>query len=808
MFRFVAVPGAINVMVKDEQSMSPSVKSSLEARKVVHSEPVSVGEHIDGPISRCIAHLVRSYRLTRYEGTGIFLEHREDIGNELSKSQMEAISAALSGNNIFPVKMEPSVKWSPTFNQIIPVSNPIRVSAYWGFIHDEEYSALFRGMPAYKKHVWDRVSRGEFGAVTHDPRSLGIVPTLAHLALRAHYKKNPLLDPHYIAEESFVSGGSAQGMVEAVSKMARSHVKTNESPSRILISVYRWMQKNQIDKKMDPLPTDPETLGKIKFESTTSAGINLHVEVWKQELDNIIIDYVNQTDKRTAGTAVRLLSVSLLEEIADKIRKHPNLEYDPSLFDPVRIVHKMSLKAESRPPGTDKYKTRVIFIVTAIKTYLDRVAYQPVMERSYGVGANGIGMKWLRGGARRFARLLGGHGGAKKFWLSLDISKFDQSVLASLLMIVLFLPWFLYSKGTPQFKQVEFLILWSIENSVAKVVKWFGNDWKIIFGLMFSGELMTSLGDSWYLEIIFDCFDQYLADLLPSDLRIKFLESFRRFKDYGDDGALSYCLWVLTHISPVRESGPTTLAYYLERYWHMELKMSDTYVSADDDPRPDVQLPALYTQLRDPPVYHATGPTNYESRLPNVGPEIEYRGLKFLKRYIIRYDFPTPQEGAYQFKNSQGDGWDDAPWRPTHDYFSKATCIAGNNQSEVNHLIRLRALALDTYGTNYRAYLFLMRSHDHLMKICGPGVIDAVRDRFSDMMSSQESYTSWGSEDRQLFERVGGFDGIQYIVDRFPSWNLIIERTMWDEATQQRITNSFVDRRYQSASQLCKVHKL
>lgn len=358
----------------------------------------------------------------------------------------------------------------------------------------------------------------------------------------------------------------------------------------------------------------------------------------------------------------------------------------------------------------------------------------------------------------------------KKFWVSLDISKFDQSVLASVLMLTLFLPWFLYNHASPDFPVLEKIILWSVSNSVAKVVKWFGDEWRVIFGLMFSGELMTSIGDSWYLEIIFECFDQYLADQVGPEMRDKYKRDFRRFKDYGDDGILSHAMWVLQFMAPDRNLGPTLLRDYLKIYWHMDLKLSDTHMSCDSDPRRDPRLPSFYTQLNK----------------DGVGDEISYQGARFLKRYIIKYDTPY--------------GEDDMPWRPTNDYISKISCVAGNNQSEVMQLIRLRALALDTYGTNQRAYDLLRRVHDELFAMCDPvKITKAVVDVITGM---SEGAVRWSAEDQNLFERVGGMEGLRIVLMGFPSKKDILARTLWDQDVQDEVDGHFHTKVYMSPEDL------
>jgi len=93
-----------------------------------------------------------------------------------------------------------------------------------------------------------------------------------------------------------------------------------------------------------------------------------------------VIKYVQIADKETAGPATRIMSWEFIERIAREIKANPNLVYKPEIFDVMRVVNKISIKSELRGVGTDEYKTRLIFVVSAVKTLLDRFMYQPAMD--------------------------------------------------------------------------------------------------------------------------------------------------------------------------------------------------------------------------------------------------------------------------------------------------------------------------------------------------------------------------------------------------------------------------------------------
>jgi hypothetical protein len=288
---------------------------------------------------------------------------------------------------------------------------------------------------------------------------------------------------------------------------------------------------------------------------------------------------------------------------------------------------------------------------------------------------------------------------------------------------------------------------------------------------MFSGELMTSLGDSWYLEVLFDCYDQYLYESLPKKEQRRFRHEWRRFKDYGDDGVLSYPKWLLPHICPDGKT-PTHLRDYLLHVWGMELKMSDTFISFDEE----YDNEGLFTVLTE----------------ENPIKEIVRRGPKFLKRYLISGDSFYLDEPL--------------PWRQTSDYFGKATTVAGKNQSVLLHLVRLRALALDTYGTNPRAYSFLRTAHDKLFHAAAHsfGGISRVEALISGIIQDVRlgDVSEWELEDRNLFTRLGGISGLHLMQLKFPDRWEILEEVKINELEDQAVRDSAISRRHQGPFEL------
>lgn len=776
---FEKVLFGVEVRVRMNAGKSPSVHPNhWKGGQLIHFERRDGNESMQSVYARAFHHAALNYAVRRNQGTGYMLESQiHDMPMDVSKEELEAILGRISGKNLRPVKVMPEMSWKPVFNHVIAPSPPISIAFHLAALVDGPRRTLFKGangeMKTYCSHIIRAVKCGNFEAVHREPWGMGIFPSLQYLATRAYYASHPLDDPFYVAQHSFVSGGSAKGMAEAVSKMARGHVHPREDPRRVMTAIHRMMGKNKVEIKTDPLLLDDETMARVPIESSMSGGINVGSRIGEDRFDDIIIKYVNSTDKKVSGPAVRMLSLDLLHKLEKEVRELPHLEYSKATFDPIRIVHKMSLKAESRTPGADPFKTRVIFVVTAIKTYLDRAILLPAMKRSYGVGSNKIGTKWQGGGGERFAKSLGSERSEPLGWLSLDISKFDQSVLASILMLVTFFPYFMYNKRAKNWKVVEKLLKFSIENSVVKIVKWFGKEWRMIFGLMFSGDLMTSLGDSWYLEVLLECFDMELYASMSSTDKLRFRACFRRFQDYGDDGALVYPLWVWRDYICQGTDKPMMLYNYLKEKWFMELKLSDTYIVFDDQDRPNMHVKAMFTQL-------GKGPCD---------PEVLHEGVKFLKRRLIVEVNPFSGREEY------------LPWRPKSDYVSKAICVAGDNQDVVLHLVRLRALALDTFGTNVPAYQFLKRIHAILFAACVRYNPESHVNAYLDKVRAT-AYGDLDRRDQAIVDRAGGQENMDLMYHGFPPLDQIYRRVVYDQEAQEALDQDFRTRRDKNAYEL------
>jgi len=320
-----------------------------------------------------------------------------------------------------------------------------------------------------------------------------------------------------------------------------------------------------------------------------------------------------------------------------------------------------------------------------------------------------------------------------------------------------------YKRDSKWWPVTRCILQWCLDRSITKIVKWFGESWRAIHGLMFSGEYMTSQGDSYYLELLFECFDMWFRDYLAihhPHLVAQFESDDMLFKDYGDDGVLSYSQEFVTIICQGTTS-PVLLGQYLKDYFFMELKMSDTYVCYDDPDMLPEQDVGFITRLG-PNIIDTRGVyRKYPCGLG--GQEVDRKGVKFLKRYFIR-----------------GDNDEIVPWRPTEDYFLKSICVANSPQDIARHVIRLRALACDTYGTNQRAYDHLKRMDDYIVAHISNDLYNQIDEMLLDAHSS--SVSSEGSDfgtldNERIIHKIGGSDTILALRKSMPTISSIYDRT-------------------------------
>jgi len=706
--------------------------------------------------------LERSFRFLYREGNYELVPL--DPGKDVTPHDLIRFGEEITAKNILSTTVFPTFEWSPSVSDPPPVHPYILRAFLVGNLMacDQNVETPFSmTYKCYRHAIRKRIRENVDPYAAFEPQNTNITTPrpLSYLAGRAYFKANPDLDPLHYARNSFVSGGTRKGFMAAVNKMRRNDQTTRADVSHIATAILSVATKHKSHIVPIPYPiTSIDAQNSIHASGSTSGGVTLNAAT---HIDHVAkVEFVTRTTKTEGETATRLRAIMLIDTIKRGIEK--GVDYDPSWFDDVDFKHMMSIKQEARPPNADPDKTRVIFVVSQLKTFLDRMTLGPFMKRNYGIGANAIGTIWQHGGAHKFAKR------AKVFkcdsdffrdnplaYLSLDIQNFDQSVLAGLLLVVCLMPMIHTGDNDLDSKVIKALIRYCTSSSVVKCVKWFGKDWKMIIGMMFSGEYITSYGDSIYLEILMECFDIYVyAKLKKSDP--EFAEYWsthaRTLRDYGDDifsGRDPKCMRYICRGTKM----PVLLIRYLKKYWFMTVKTvgGDTYVCFPDDPRPDMAIPCFFTQI------------------DSVG-NMKYRGPKFLKRYFL-WDSDKKVVNA---------------WRPTEDYYTKMVAVAGQyeggpkNQSIALHLIRLRALAVDTMATNPQAYGIISAVYNELERS------SPLHVRVADQLLMDAEYGVGGGYG-SLIDK-----GLRYSVEQDP--DLVSKFPSLRDIAKRNIDNGFHDR--------------
>jgi len=248
-----------------------------------------------------------------------------------------------------------------------------------------------------------------------------------------------------------------------------------------------------------------------------------------------------------------------------------------------------------------------------------------------------------------------------------------------------------------------------------------------------------------------ECFDLHLGSLLIKDWP-EFKRCFKRISEYGDDVVIGYDIRAINFICNGNSNIPAQLRDYLKSRFFMQLKMEETYVLRDTDDREDETLSCFFSQAG-----HDIG-----------GIELSYKGVKYLKRYFVR------SRDGYAY-----------PWRPTVDYIHKSTCVPMDNQDIATHLIRLRSLACDCYGTNLRAHNFLQRYHDFIISSL-PNLSEITNEIRLTLAIYNENEDKLSNEQRKFLRKLGGLEGVRLILNGFPSYGEIFARVKYDQEEQDR----------------------
>jgi len=244
-------------------------------------------------------------------------------------------------------------------------------------------------------------------------------------------------------------------------------------------------------------------------------------------------------------SVMRILS-SVLHMYEDgSLTAEQMLEQLPTLW------YKIAFKVEAL---LDDSKQRLFFLPQMEKFLLDKIIFAPVFKRLYNRRYILVGHKWQRGGARRlFDELKGTLPGVLKthlYW-AWDLRRQDQSIKPFHIMMNFMLMLADYDKSDQKlFLLVKFILGWSADNATSSYTKWIGPySWRVIVGILFSGEYATSISNTIMSAISFLTYlfrvHKYLRSMEDKTLWNEYHEMLEEFiayiiaKFFGDDGIAS-----------------------------------------------------------------------------------------------------------------------------------------------------------------------------------------------------------------------------------------------------------------------------
>jgi len=287
-----------------------------------------------------------------------------------------------------------------------------------------------------------------------------------------------------------------------------------------------------------------------------------------------------------------------------------------------------------------------------------------------------------------------------------DFTKLDFSMAPGLLTIVGLLMLFFYNPNDADYDVLRYLAEWSTDDLVSKFLHLFDGEDRLVIGMMFSGSLLTSWGDSVYCWIAFEMWYLHVYSELVKTGQTREAAHWRKIWPlpmliYGDDHVIylpSYAYQYYVGKPWARRKlkhKPKYIDAFLQRVANIALKESDSAVYFADDRHP------LCT------VVDQSG-------------TILHQGPKFLQRRWVLAKVP----GYVLEQRQSAETFAFLAFRPTEDYYAKAATTV-NGGSLPYYILKLRGLAVDTAGANRHAYLFLRFLHNNLC-MHYPAVVDEI----------------------------------------------------------------------------------
>lgn len=405
--------------------------------------------------------------------------------------------------------------------------------------------------------------------------------TCANCRAELRIEEHPILED---IKRGVIVGDAAEPFLAALRKMHRTeiHVKTTGiEMKRSMDTLLAQMGFGDLKRKL-PVPdfTKRETY-KMNYPRQSKGGLYRG----ETDSDEHIVYRTNPTKQDCYGPSVTKL-ISMFERIKRRTGKDPQ---DYGVEEWEIIISELRTKLEIQ---LDPDKLRIFFNPEMMKFLFDKVSAYPVYRWMYNRGPILVGFKWANNGASRLFRYLRGVMPGRPqthiYW-EWDISRFDQSVKAAILVLAATIILAFYDEDDPNYPLLRAGLAWSADNYAVKFVHWLlQTEWRAVIGLIFSGEYGTSMIDSLVSALLFIGYVNYVMDTLQEKLSPTEFAQLRPFFDeimnkvYGDDGIASIPLDLVPYMKLLKENA-RVLPYELEsfqeyaaRVWDMVIKPSDS----------------------------------------------------------------------------------------------------------------------------------------------------------------------------------------------------------------------------------------
>lgn len=375
----------------------------------------------------------------------------------------------------------------------------------------------------------------------------------------------PLLRPDYYHHlGAFKTGSSPKGIFDNLMKANRDRMTTSAEEKHILAAILSIFRTFNLYDSVEPYISYEEfmdVLVKMSVPWDRNAGIHFtkseNLGTYKHVFDDldpkkkVFVEeqrrYGPDADrKENAFPAV----CHMIEDLLFRLHKKCSMSmfYNREWFP--LLTAKLGNKVEILFPEADRSKNRIFFISSLMKMVLHKMLLAAPLNNVYGRSFVGVGHCWSKGGVYRVGKQLhfSDLGEVPRSWFMGDFSALDQSLKAGILCLLGIIWIFsVRSTGDPnkstQERVMEQLTAWMADDTAITLVKWFEAEWRLVFGILFSGEYITSIFDTFYVYIAILVCHYVLADRLKAldsqagaRARVLLMEDLEQFTlIYGDD---------------------------------------------------------------------------------------------------------------------------------------------------------------------------------------------------------------------------------------------------------------------------------